>query len=70
MVKKDYLNLNFGDDDLKDALTSGNGDQDGIKVNEHYNNVSIKLWSMFFVFVESSHQEKSLNIHTLYNHGF
>ena len=46
MVKKN-LNLNFGDDDLKDALTSGNGDQDGIKVNEHYNNVSIKLWSMF-----------------------
>ena len=34
MVKKDYLNLNFGDDDLKDALTGGNDDPDGIKVHE------------------------------------
>ena len=35
------LNLNFGDDDLKDALTGGDGDPDCIKVHDHYDNLFI-----------------------------
>ena len=44
--KMDYLNLNFCNDDLKDAL-GGDGDPDGIKVHEHCDtdNLSIELWS-------------------------
>ena len=29
-------------DDLKDALTGGDDDQEGIKVHEHYDNLSVK----------------------------
>ena len=48
MVKKnDNLNLNFGDDDLKDTLIGGDDDPDGIKIHEHSDNLSIKLWFDF-----------------------
>ncbi len=37
MVKKVAdLSLNFWDYDLKDALTDGDDDQDGIKVHDFY----------------------------------
>ena len=49
MAKNDNLNLNFGDDDLKDALTGGDDDPDGIQVHEHYDNSSIKLCSNFCI---------------------
>ena len=47
--KNDNLNLNFGDDDLKDALAVGDDDPDGIQIHEHYDNLSIKLWSDFCI---------------------
>ncbi len=37
------------DDDLKDALTDGDDDPDGIKVHEHCDNSSIELWSNFCI---------------------
>ena len=49
MLKNDNLNLNFGDDDLKDALIDGDDDPDRIQVHEHYDNSSIELWSNFCI---------------------
>ena len=37
----------FGDADLKDALTGGDGDPEGIEVHEHYGNTTIDLCSDF-----------------------
>ena len=42
-------NDNFGDDDLKDAPTGGDDDQDGIREHEHYDNISIELCSFFCI---------------------
>ena len=54
MVKNDYLR--FGDEDLKDARTDGDDDQDGIQAHKHYDNLSI------FAFGASSNQDKYINI--------
>ena len=43
MVKNAILNLNFKVNYLKDALTGGDDDQDGIEVHDHYYNLYIEL---------------------------
>ena len=45
----DYLNLNFRDIGLKDALIGGTGDPDDIKMHEHYDNLSVELWSDSYI---------------------
>ena len=59
--KNKLFNFKFGDADLKDVLTGGDGDPDGIEVHEHYGNTTIVL---IFIFLAASNQEKSLNIHS------
>ncbi len=51
------------DGDLLDALTGGDGHLDVIKVHDHDDNLSTKLW--FFVFLIASNQEKSLKLQSL-----
>ena len=41
MCQKFFLKLRFGDADLKDAHTGGDGDPDGIKVHDHPDNSSV-----------------------------
>ena len=43
------FNFKFGDADLKDALTGGDGDLEGIEVHEHYGNTTIDLCFDFYI---------------------
>ncbi len=61
--KNKLFNCKFGDADLKDALTGGDGDPDGIEVYEHYGNTIIELCSDFYI--PSSLQPREIPKHTL-----
>ncbi len=41
--KNKLFNCKFGDADLKDALTGGDGNPDGIEVHKHYGNTTFYI---------------------------
>ena len=46
--KNSFSSPDFVDGDHLNALTGGDGHQDVIKVNDHDDNLSTELWSIFW----------------------